>query len=48
MVENREGSNFRWTLFTDDAHGLYQHYGFAAPDSTAMVRPGQFPQQVGL
>lgn len=29
---------FRWTLFTDDAHGLYTRYGFAAADATALVR----------
>lgn len=29
----------RWVLFTADAHELYRPFGFAAPDSTAMVRP---------
>lgn len=31
----------RWVLFTDDAHGLYERFGFAAPDQTCMVRPGR-------
>ncbi|MGI5128479.1 ACT domain-containing protein [Pseudonocardia sp. CA-107938] len=31
----------RWTLFTDDAHGLYARFGFVATDATAMVRPPQ-------
>ena len=33
----------RWTLFTNDAHGLYARFGFAAPDATAMVRPAFSP-----
>ena len=47
MVEGGDGANFRWTLFTADAHGLYEQYGFTAPNFTAMVRPGNFPQPVG-
>ena len=39
MVEDGPGRAFRWTLFTQDAHGLYARFGFAAPDATAMVRP---------
>ena len=39
MVEDGPGRRFRWTLFTQDAHGLYTRFGFAAPDATAMVRP---------
>ncbi|SHK21164.1 hypothetical protein SAMN05443637_103405 [Pseudonocardia thermophila] len=31
--------HMRWTLFTDDAHGLYRRFGFVEPDHTAMVRP---------
>jgi GNAT superfamily N-acetyltransferase len=30
----------RWVLFTGDAHGLYERFGFTAPDRTCMVRPG--------
>lgn len=40
MIEEGAGAPFRWTLFTGDAHGLYEKFGFAAPDATAMVRPG--------
>lgn len=32
---------FRWTLFTDDAHGLYARYGFGPADATALVRPAR-------
>ncbi|HET7736558.1 MAG TPA: GNAT family N-acetyltransferase [Nocardioidaceae bacterium] len=39
MVDEGPGALFRWTLFTDDAHGLYAQFGFAEPDRTAMVRP---------
>jgi GNAT superfamily N-acetyltransferase len=39
MIDGGPGRGFRWTLFTQDAHGLYTRFGFAAPDATAMVRP---------
>jgi GNAT superfamily N-acetyltransferase len=39
MIEDGAGSDFRWVLFTQDAHGLYERFGFRAPDETAMVRP---------
>ena len=39
MVDDGPGRDFRWTLFTADAHGLYARFGFTAPDATAMVRP---------
>jgi GNAT superfamily N-acetyltransferase len=39
MIDDGPGRRFRWTLFTQDAHGLYTRFGFAAPDATAMVRP---------
>ena len=39
MVDGGPGAAFRWTLFTDDAHGLYAQFGFAAPDRRALVRP---------
>jgi GNAT superfamily N-acetyltransferase len=38
MIDEGPGRDFRWTLFTGDAHGLYEGFGFAAPDETAMVR----------
>ncbi|MGP3535154.1 GNAT family N-acetyltransferase [Microbacterium sp. RD1] len=39
MIDDGPGASFRWTLFTADAHPLYERFGFAAPDTTAMVRP---------
>ncbi len=41
MIEDGPGRDFRWVLFTGDAHGLYEQFGFAAPDETAMVRPSR-------
>lgn len=38
MIDDGPGRDFRWVLFTGDAHGLYEKFGFAAPDQTAMVR----------
>jgi GNAT superfamily N-acetyltransferase len=38
MIDDGPGSLFRWTLFTRDAHELYEQYDFKAPDDTAMVR----------
>ncbi len=40
MIDDGPGADFRWTLFTRDAHGLYEQFGFEVPDATAMVRPG--------
>lgn len=40
MIDEGPGAEFRWTLFTGDAHGLYRQFGFDTPDATAMVRPG--------
>lgn len=47
MIDDGPGAGFRWTLFTGDAHGLYEQFGFAAPDATAMVRPGSRPVSSG-
>lgn len=41
MIDDGPGRDFRWVLFTGDAHGLYAQFGFAAPDATAMVRPAR-------
>lgn len=41
MIDDGPGRGFRWMLFTGDAHGLYEQFGFAAPDVTAMVRPAR-------
>lgn len=43
MIDDGPGAAFRWTLFTRDAHGLYAHFGFEAPDETAMVRSPRRP-----
>jgi GNAT superfamily N-acetyltransferase len=43
MIEDGPGAEFRWVLFTADAHGLYEQFGFAEPDATAMVRPAAKP-----
>lgn len=39
MIDGGPGADFRWTLFTRDAYGLYRHYGFGEPGASAMVRP---------
>ncbi|HWI31770.1 MAG TPA: GNAT family N-acetyltransferase [Microbacterium sp.] len=39
MIDNGPGRDFRWVLFTADAHDLYRRFGFVEPDATAMVRP---------
>lgn len=41
MIDDGPGRDFRWTLFTGDAHGLYAQFGFSEPDATAMVRPAR-------
>jgi GNAT superfamily N-acetyltransferase len=41
MIDDGPGRDYRWTLFTGDAHGLYRQFGFDAPDTTAMVRPSR-------
>jgi len=38
MIDDGPGHDFRWTLFTRDAHSLYAEFGFETPDETAMVR----------
>lgn len=43
MIDDGPGAGFRWVLFTADAHGLYEQFGFAVPDATAMVRPPALP-----
>ena len=40
MVDDGPGADFRWMLHTADAHGLYERFGFAAPDPTYLERPG--------
>jgi GNAT superfamily N-acetyltransferase len=43
MIDEGPGANFRWVLFTADAHELYRRYGFGAPDSKALVRMERRP-----
>jgi GNAT superfamily N-acetyltransferase len=38
MIDEGPGRDFRWVLFTSDAHALYTRFGFEEPDATAMVR----------
>ena len=39
QIDDGPGAHFRWTLFTSDAHGLYEQFGFTDPGPTALVRP---------
>jgi GNAT superfamily N-acetyltransferase len=43
MIDDGPGAHFRWTLFTSDAHGLYEQFKFVAPGPTALVRPASEP-----
>ena len=43
MIENGPGADFRWLLFTKDAHALYRKFGFAEPGPTVMERPSTRP-----
>ncbi|MDA2806742.1 GNAT family N-acetyltransferase [Nocardiopsis suaedae] len=43
MIDDGPGRDFRWMLHTDDAHGLYAEFGFAAPDTTYMERRPRMP-----
>jgi GNAT superfamily N-acetyltransferase len=39
MIDRGPGANFRWTLHTADAHGLYRQFGFLPPDDKYLERP---------
>jgi GNAT superfamily N-acetyltransferase len=41
MVDEGPGAEFRWMLHTADAHTMYERFGFRAPDSTYLERPGK-------
>src|SRR4051794_7248720 len=41
MVEEGPGARFRWMLHTRDAHGLYERFGFAPPDTHLLERPAR-------
>ncbi len=43
MIERGPGADFRWTLHTFDAHGLYKQFGFGPADPTYLERPGRHP-----
>ena len=38
MIEHPPQNTFRWALHTADAHGLYEKFGFAAPDGRYLER----------
>lgn len=38
MLYPAPANSFRWALHTADAHGLYQQFGFAAPDGKYLER----------
>jgi GNAT superfamily N-acetyltransferase len=40
IIERGTGARFRWLLHTADAHGLYRDFGFVAPGTTLLERPG--------
>jgi len=40
-VDNGPHRDLRWWLGTNDAHGLYERFGFEAPGSQYMTRPGR-------
>jgi ribosomal protein S18 acetylase RimI-like enzyme len=39
MIDNGPFASRRWILHTEDAHSLYEKFGFAAPDHKLMERP---------
>jgi ribosomal protein S18 acetylase RimI-like enzyme len=43
MVDGGPGREFRWTLHTRDAHGVYTRFGFSGPDDSYLERPGVKP-----
>lgn len=42
MIDEGPGIDLRWFLFTRDAHGLYEKFGFGAPEN-ALVRSARVP-----
>jgi GNAT superfamily N-acetyltransferase len=41
MIDQGPGAEFRWTLHTADAHGLYEQFGFGPADHTYLERPAR-------
>lgn len=39
MIDDGPGTDFRWMLHTQDAHGLYRSVGFADPTDRYLERP---------
>ena len=44
MIEDGPAAGMRWMLHTNDAHGLYRSFGFAAPNGRYLERPSQTEQ----
>lgn len=42
MIDEGPGADLRWFLFTRDAHGLYEKFGFGEPEG-ALMRPARIP-----
>ena len=42
MIDEGPGADLRWMLFTRDAHGLYEKFGFGPPEN-ALERPARLP-----
>jgi GNAT superfamily N-acetyltransferase len=38
MIENGPHANLKWFLHTEDAHGLYEKFGFAVPNYKVLER----------
>jgi GNAT superfamily N-acetyltransferase len=38
MIDDPAGQRLQWMLATEDAHSLYEEFGFAPPDGRMMVR----------
>ncbi|MEO6792535.1 MAG: hypothetical protein ABI253_05465 [Mycobacterium sp.] len=41
MINEGPGRDFRWLLHTNDAHRLYEQFGFAAPDQKYFAAPDE-------
>src|SRR5579875_2787170 len=38
MIDDPPGARLQWMLATEDAHSLYEKFGFTAPDGRLMIR----------
>ncbi len=41
LVEQGPLASLRWLLHTEDAHGLYERFGFRAPTRSVLERPSR-------